>query len=637
MPPEELYLSHEQYAAQLNTFTTVQFGIHLQGNSSQILQFNTKPQTAFNKKFDLLLADLKANTAAGFTNYIFFDTAKQSERLQAIFDDISGKNTIAYEAIGHTLHEGFIDAEHKIAVYTDHQIFERFHRYKLKNTFNKTKEAITLKEIKGLNPGDYITHIDHGVGRYGGLEKIEVNGKLQESIRLVYKDNDVLYVSIQNLHRIAKYGSKEGAVPKLDKLGSSAWQNLKQKTKKKVKEIAYDLIKLYAERKSKKGFAYAPDTYLQTELEASFIYEDTPDQLKATKDVKKDMEDPAPMDRLVCGDVGFGKTEIAIRAAFKAATDGKQVAVLAPTTLLTRQHYKTFSQRLKGMPCNVDYINRFKSPKEQRETLERLKAGKIDILIGTHRIVGKDVQFSDLGLLIIDEEHKFGVGVKDKLKTIKANVDTLTLTATPIPRTLQFSMMGARDLSIINTPPPNRQPVQTEVAVFDHEIIRDAIQYEIERGGQVFFINNRVNNLQDIEYMVRRLCPTVKVMSAHGQMEGDKLEEAMVSFVDGDYDVLICTTIVESGIDIPNANTIIINDAHNFGLSDLHQLRGRVGRSNRKAYCYLLAPPASALTSEAQKRLRAISEFSELGSGFQIAMRDLDIRGAGNLRGRNSR
>ena len=633
LPPDELYLSPEQFFVEANSFSRVEYGLHFLSEPQETIRFNIQPQTTFNKKFDLLIADLKKHTEQGFVNYIFFDTEKQAERLRAIFDDLAGKNTLTWESIGHTLHEGFVDQDQKIACYTDHQIFERFHRYKVKNTFNKTKEAITLKELRGLNPGDYITHIDHGVGRYGGLEKLEVNGRLQESIRLVYKDNDILYVSIQNLHRISKYGSKEGAIPKLDKLGSQAWQNLKQTTKKKVKEIAYDLIKLYAERKAKKGFAYSPDTYLQNELEASFIYEDTPDQLKATKDVKKDMEESAPMDRLVCGDVGFGKTEIAIRAAFKAATDGKQVAVMAPTTLLTRQHFKTFTQRLKGMPCNVDYINRFKTAKEQKETLRRLEEGKIDILIGTHRIVGKDVKFSDLGLLIIDEEHKFGVGVKDKLKTIKANVDTLTLTATPIPRTLQFSMMGARDLSIINTPPPNRQPVQTEVLSFDHDAIRDAIQYEIERGGQVFFIHNRVNNLLDIELMIRRLCPTVRVLAAHGQMDAAKLEEAMVNFIDGDYDVLVSTTIVESGIDIPNANTMIINDAHSFGLSDLHQLRGRVGRSNRKAYCYLITPPPSALTSEAQKRLRAISEFSELGSGFQIAMRDLDIRGAGNLLG----
>ena len=639
IPPSELYLNDEEFLAQISKFRTVEFGPRYYFSPTLELVFSTTPQPVFNKNFDLLMTHLNQQQEKGFTNFIFFDTHKQAERLRNIFNDLaSNQDSLisgggSWTGIKVTLHEGFIDSENKVACYTDHQIFERFHRYRVKNVSIKAKETITLKEIKGLNPGDYITHIDHGVGRYGGLEKIEVNGKVQESIRLVYRDNDVLYVSIHSLHRIAKYGSKDGATPKLDKLGSTAWQTLKQKTKKKVKEIAYDLIKLYAERKAKKGHAFAPDNYLQNELEASFIYEDTPDQIKATRDVKKDMEEEAPMDRLVCGDVGFGKTEIAIRAAFKAAVDGKQVAVLAPTTILTLQHYRTFSERLKGMPCKIDFINRFKTPKEQKDILQQLADGKIDILIGTHRIVGKDIKFKDLGLLIIDEEQKFGVGVKDKLKLLKADVDTLTLTATPIPRTLQFSMMGARDLSIMNTPPANRHPVQTEVCTFGDELIRDAILFEIERNGQVFFINNRVGTLIEIELLLKRLCPNVKVLTAHGQMEAAALEEAMVSFIDGDYDVLISTTIVESGLDIPNANTIIINDAHMFGLSDLHQLRGRVGRSNRQAFCYLLAPPQSVLTSEAQKRLRAISEFSDLGSGFQIAMRDLDIRGAGNLLG----
>jgi transcription-repair coupling factor (superfamily II helicase) len=492
---------------------------------------------------------------------------------------------------------------------------------------------LTLKELKGLNPGDYVTHIDYGVGRYGGLETIEVNGKTQETIRLVYKDYDVVNISIHSLHRIAKYSGKEGTEPKINKLGTNAWATLKQKTKKKVKEIAYDLIQLYAKRKALKGFKFSPDGYLQTELEASFIYEDTPDQIKATADVKKDMEAEAPMDRLVCGDVGFGKTEVAIRAAFKAATDGKQVAVLVPTTILALQHYKTFSERLKDFPVKVDYINRFKSARNQKETLEALEKGQVDILIGTHGIVGKGVKFRDLGLIIIDEEQKFGVAVKDKLKTIKTSVDTLTLTATPIPRTLQFSMMGSRDLSVISTPPPNRYPVQTELHTFNEEIIRDAITFEVSRGGQVFFVHNRVQNITEIAGMINRLCPDVKVGIGHGQLEGDKLEEVMLGFVEGEYDVLVATTIIEAGLDISNANTIIINHAHMFGLSDLHQMRGRVGRSNKKAFCYLLTTPVSLLTNEARKRLKTIEEFSELGSGFNIAMRDLDIRGAGNLLG----
>ncbi len=628
LPPKERYIDRSTILEQLLNFRIVEFGNRFYFEESAVFQYEQSPQPVFNKNFDLLIADLNDNVKKGFQNILFSDTGKQVERLRTIMNERAD-----FAPIHLSIHEGFVDKQLKVACYTDHQVFERYHRFQVKNSFSKTSEAITLKEIKGLNPGDYITHIDHGLGRYGGLEKMEVNGKLQEAIRLVYKDNDILYVSIHSLHRISKYSSKEGAAPKLDKLGSNAWQNLKQKTKRKVKEIAFDLIQLYAERKAKKGFAFAPDNYLQNELEASFIYEDTPDQLKATRDVKKDMEEQAPMDRLVCGDVGFGKTEIAIRAAFKAAVDGKQVAVLVPTTILALQHFRTFSERLKGMACTVDYINRFKSAKEQKDTLQKLEEGKIDIIIGTHRIVGKDVRFKDLGLLVIDEEQKFGVGVKDKLKTIKTNVDTLTLTATPIPRTLQFSMMGARDLSIINTPPANRYPVQTELHPFNQELIRDAIMYEVSRGGQVFFVHNRVGTLVEIELLIKRLCPNVKALIAHGQMDGDKLEEAMMNFINGDYDVLISTTIVESGLDIPNANTIIINDAHTFGLSDLHQLRGRVGRSNKKAFCYLLSPPPSALTSEAQKRLRAISEFSDLGSGFQIAMRDLDIRGAGNLLG----
>lgn len=634
--PDELYITQEHFFKQLFNFPCVEFGNRFHLETVLTIEYECTPQPAFNKNFEMLLDHLNSNAENNFNNIIFFDTEKQAERLRSIFSDLNKTNLHTddlWTGIPLSVHEGFIDKQNKIACYTDHQVFGRYHRYQLKNSFSKTNEAITLKELKGLNPGDYITHIDHGIGRYGGLEKMEVNGKLQEAIRLVYKDSDILYVSIHSLHRIAKYSGKEGAVPKLDKLGSQAWQNLKQKTKRKVKEIAFDLIRLYAERKSKIGFAFAPDNYLQNELEASFIYEDTPDQLKATQDVKKDMEDEAPMDRLVCGDVGFGKTEVAIRAAFKAAVDGKQTAVLVPTTILALQHFRTFSERLKDMPCAVDYINRFKSAKAQKESLQKLNEGKTDIIIGTHRLVGKDVKFKDLGLLIIDEEQKFGVGVKDKLKTMKSNVDTLTLTATPIPRTLQFSMMGARDLSIINTPPPNRYPVQTELHSFNHELIRDAIMYEVARRGQVFFIHNRVGTLVEIELLIKKLCTNVRVLTAHGQMEGEQLESTMLDFINGDYDVLVSTTIVESGLDIPNANTMIINDAHTFGLSDLHQLRGRIGRSNKKAFCYLLAPPMSVLTNEAQKRLCSITEFSDLGSGFQIAMRDLDIRGAGNLLG----
>ncbi|MBC7862479.1 MAG: transcription-repair coupling factor, partial [Bacteroidia bacterium] len=531
------------------------------------------------------------------------------------------------------IHEGFIDHELKIAAYTDHQVFERYHKFFLKeNSFKKT-EALTLKEIQSLNPGDYVTHIDHGIGRFAGLEKMMVNGKQQEAVKLVYKDNDILLVSVHSLHRIAKYSGKEGNVPRMDKLGSTHWQTLKQKTKKKVKEIAYDLIKLYAKRKSLSGHAFARDNYLQTELEASFIYEDTPDQVKSTADVKRDMEKPHPMDRLICGDVGFGKTEIAIRAAFKAVCDSKQVAVLVPTTILALQHFKTFTERLKGMPCTIDYINRFRSPKEQKESLEKLIEGKTDIIIGTHKLAGKEIKFKNLGLLIIDEEQKFGVAIKDKLKTIKNSVDTLTLTATPIPRTLQFSLMGARDLSVIATPPPNRYPIQTELLMYNEEAIRDAISYEIRRGGQVFFIHNKVSNLQEIAGMINRLVPDARVACGHGQMDGEKLENIMLGFVEGFYDVLVSTTIVESGLDIPNANTIFINDAQNFGLSDMHQMRGRVGRTNKKAFCYLLVPSLLTLTNDARKRLKAITEFTDLGSGFQVAMRDLDIRGAGNLLG----
>jgi transcription-repair coupling factor (superfamily II helicase) len=637
LQPDEMYVNAAVFAKQSLNFSLIEFGNRFYLQPTLTLTYNFAPQPSFNKNFDLLTKDLNSNIEKGIKNIIFSDTAKQIERLYAIFEDIipgfKSTESKVFTPILLSIHEGFIDRDLKLACYTDHQVFERYHRFRLKNSGYKKNEAITIKELKGLNPGDYVTHIDHGIGRFGGLEKIEVNGKMQEAIRLVYKDNDVLYISITSLHRIAKYSGKEGAAPRIDKLGSNAWQNLKQKTKKKVKEIAFDLIKLYAQRKAMKGFQFSRDTYLQNELEASFIYEDTPDQLKTTVDVKRDMEQPSPMDRLVCGDVGFGKTEIAIRAAFKAATDGKQVAVLVPTTILALQHYKTFRERLKDFPCHVDYINRFKTPTQQRETLKKLAEGKVDIIIGTHKLAGKEVKFKDLGLLIIDEEQKFGVAVKDKLKTLKSTVDTLTLTATPIPRTLQFSMMGARDLSVITTPPPNRYPVHTELHTFNEETIRDAVSYELSRGGQVFFVHNRVQSIKEVAGMIQRLVPGARVHIGHGQMEGEKLEQVMLDFVEGDYDVLVATTIIESGLDIPNANTIIINDAHMFGLSDLHQMRGRVGRSNKKAFCYLLSPPVAMLTSEARKRLKAIEEFSDLGSGFSIAMRDLDIRGAGNILG----
>jgi transcription-repair coupling factor (superfamily II helicase) len=631
LEPEELYLSGSAFLSLTEKFPVIEWGNYFLHPPGLTINYNFAPQPSFNKKFDLLMEHMQENTDLGYRNFIFSDTSKQLERLRSIFDDI-GKN-IDFQPFNCSLHEGFADRDMKITCYTDHQIFERYHKFQLKNSAYKKKEALTLKELKDLKPGDFVTHIDHGIGRFGGLEKIEVNGKIQETIRIVYKDNDILNISIHSLHRIAKYSGKEGNVPRIDKLGSNAWSNLKQKTKKKVIEIAFDLIQLYAKRKAQKGFQFSPDNYMQNELEASFIYEDTPDQVKSTADVKRDMEKVYPMDRLVCGDVGFGKTEIAIRAAFKAVCDSKQVAVLVPTTILALQHFKTFSERLRDLPCKVDYINRFRSPKQQKETLQNLADGKVDILIGTHKLVGKEVKFRDLGLLIIDEEQKFGVGVKDKLKTMKVNVDTLTLTATPIPRTLQFSMMGARDLSVINTPPPNRYPVETSLNVFSEEIIRDGIMHEIKRGGQVFFVHNRVSSLPEIAGLISRLCPGVKVATGHGQMEGDKLEEVMLGFVEGDFDVLVSTTIIESGLDISNANTIFINDAHMFGLSDLHQMRGRVGRSNKKAFCYLITPPLSVLTDEARKRLKAIEEFSELGSGFHIAMRDLDIRGAGNLLG----
>jgi len=629
--PEKLYLSGKEFAQTLGEFRVIEFGIMNYLSPELTIDFKILPQPAFHKDFQKIGQQFIDFSQQGFTNLLFSNQPKQIERIDRIFEDL--QLDVDYIPMPHPLHEGFEIPELKLVCYTDHELFERYYRFRLKEGFAQTKQALSLKEIYDLQKGDYVVHIDHGIGRFSGLETIEVNGKPQEAVRLVYKDNDVVYVSIHSLHRISKYSGKEGAVPTLNKIGTKAWSNLKNKTKTKIKEIAFDLIKLYAKRKSQPGFAFSQDGYLQNELEASFIYEDTPDQLKATQAVKEDMESDTPMDRLICGDVGFGKTEIAIRAAFKAATDGKQVAVLVPTTILSLQHYRSFKERLKDFPVEVDYLNRFKSAHQITETIQKVKEGKVDILIGTHLIANKRVKFKDLGLLIIDEEQKFGVSVKDKLKTLRESVDTLTLTATPIPRTLQFSLMGARDLSIINTPPPNRQPVLTEIIRFDEELIRDAISYEVSRGGQVYFVHNRVQNIREIAGMIQRLCPGVRVGIGHGQMEGKDLEKVMMDFIEGEYDVLLATSIVESGIDISNANTIIINNANNFGLSDLHQLRGRVGRSNRKAFCYLIAPNSHDMTSEARKRLEALVQFSDLGSGFNIAMKDLDIRGAGNLLG----
>ncbi len=644
----DLLLKGREFLKLLLEFSSIEFGRQFFFKNSSLIAFNIAPQPSFNKNFDLLMADLAKHGANGYRNMIMADGPKQAERLKAILEDLESSCEIAKwrnsenpaSCVLHPassiillpVHEGFVDHDLKLICYTDHQIFERYHHFHLKDGY-AGKEALTLKEIYDLKPGDFVTHIDHGVGRFDGLEKIMNNGKEQEAIRLIYKNDDVLYVSIHSLHRISKYIGKEGTAPVLNRLGSDSWNKLKAKTKSRVKDIARDLIKLYAERRATKGFAFAPDTYMQTELEASFIYEDTPDQIKSTLDVKKDLEADFPMDRLVCGDVGFGKTEIAIRAAFKVVADSKQVAILVPTTILALQHYKTFSERLKNFPCKVEYINRFRSARKQTEILKEVEEGKIDILIGTHRILSKDIQFRDLGLLIVDEEQKFGVSSKEKMKRLRVNVDTLTLTATPIPRTLQFSLMGARDLSIINTPPPNRFPVQTEIHPFHEDIFREAISNELSRGGQVFVVNTRVQNIGEVAGMIQRLVPGSAVTVAHGQMDGPKLEKVMLDFIEGEFDVLVATTIIESGLDIPNVNTIIINDAHHYGLSDLHQLRGRVGRSNKKAFCYLIAPPMSALTDEARKRLRAIEEFSELGSGFSIAMRDLDIRGAGNILG----
>ncbi len=629
--PSEIFCSSELLKKELGDFTRVQLLNNSSENDAELINFETKPQSSFNKKFDLLIDNLNKNSKEGFKNYIFCSSEQQAKRFHDIFED-NEQHVDQFEAVVFPLYQGFIDITQKNVCYTDHQIFERYHKFQLKNGYAK-KQAITLKELTNLEVGDYVTHIDHGIGRFGGLQKIDVEGKIQEAIKLIYGERDILYLSIHSLYKISKYNGKDGTTPKIYKLGSGAWKKLKQKTKKRVKEIAFNLIELYAKRRTQKGFAFDPDSYLQHELESSFIYEDTPDQVTSTADVKRDMENERPMDRLVCGDVGFGKTEVAIRAAFKAVDNGKQVAILVPTTILAFQHFKTFTERLTEMPVNVDYLNRFRTTKQRNSVLERLKNGRLDIVIGTHQLVNKAVEFKDLGLLIIDEEQKFGVAVKDKLKTIKQNVDTLTLTATPIPRTLQFSLMAARDLSIISTPPPNRYPVDTQVVRFSEEIIRDAIRYEISRNGQVFFVHNRIENIKEVAGMIQRLVPDAKIGIGHGQMEGRKLESLMLSFMNNEFDVLVSTTIIESGLDVPNANTMFINNANNFGLSDLHQMRGRVGRSNKKAFCYFITPPFSAMTDDARKRIQALEQFSELGSGLNIAMKDLEIRGAGDLLG----
>jgi len=630
LSPSELFEQVESFENELKGFQQIEFGNRFYLKTDFELQFNAEPQTSFNKNFDLIVENLGQWQMQNTSLVIAAESLAQFTRLETIFKELDP--TLEVQALNIGLRSGFIDKNREILCYTDHQLFDRFHKYKTKTKHSKSK-ALTLKELRSLQPGDYVTHIDHGIARFAGMEKVDVNGRMQESIRLVYRDDDLLYVSVHSIHKISKYAGKEGEPPSISKLGSPEWENKKKKVKGKVKDIAKDLINLYAKRKTANGFAYDKDGFLQAELESSFIYEDTPDQAKATDDVKADMELPHPMDRLVCGDVGFGKTEVAIRAAFKAAVNGKQAAVLVPTTILAMQHYRTFSERLSNFPINVEYINRFKTTKQIKETLKRVKEGKTEILVGTHRIVNKDVEFKDLGLLVIDEEQKFGVKVKDRLKEMRVNVDVLTLTATPIPRTLHFSLMGARDLSVIATPPPNRQPVTTEIHTFNDELIRDAVSFELRRGGQVFFVHNRINDIEQVGNIILRLVPDARIGIAHGQMDGTILEKRMVKFIEGEYDVLVSTNIIESGLDIPNANTIIINHAHMFGLSDLHQMRGRVGRSNRKAFCYLLTPPTIGLTSDARKRLSALEEFSDLGDGFKVAMRDLDIRGAGNLLG----
>lgn len=629
--PQDIFFSGELFLQQLKSFNTVEFGSsgHYRQHR-EVLEWKSAPQPAFKKEFKLLAEHLKGNTALGMKNFFLSENEKQIRRLEEIFKEVDP--AVQFEGVKQEIHAGFTDQVLRLVCYTDHEVFERYHRYKSSSGATRS-QALTLKELRELQPGDYVTHVQHGIGKFGGLQKIKVGENVQEAVRIVYRDGDEIFVNVNSLYKIAKYSGKEGAEPALSKLGSAEWGRAKARTKTRLKELAFDLIALYARRKATQGHAYSADSYMQQELEASFLYEDTPDQLTCTEDVKADMEAPAPMDRLICGDVGFGKTEIAVRAAFKAALDGKQTVVLVPTTILALQHFKTFSERLAKFPITVDYLNRFRTAKETKEILNRLAEGKIDIIIGTHRLVSTDVKFKDLGLLIIDEEHKFGVSVKEKLKNLKVNVDSLALTATPIPRTLQFSLMGVRDLSTLATPPPNRQPVETSVVTFDQGIIRDAVAYELKRGGQVFFVHNRIEDLDEIGSMIRKLVPDARISIAHGQMPGPKMEEVMTRFIEGGTDVLVCTTIIESGLDIPNANTIIIDQAHMYGLSDLHQMRGRVGRSNRKAHCLLLAPHESLLSRDAKKRLKAIEEFSDIGSGFHISLRDLDIRGAGDLFG----
>ena len=630
LQPELLFEQGADFVEAAKKFSIVEFGRQFYLKKATKVSWESQPQPSFNKNFDLLVANLGDNEKTGFLNLIVAENEKQIDRLQGIFQELDP--TLQVQSLLLSLREGFVDKQAKLVCYTDHQLFERFHRYKSKSKSTASK-ALTLKEIKALHPGDYVVHVDYGVGRFAGLEKVDVSGNMQEAVRLIFRDDDLLYVNIHSLHKISKYSGQEGQAPSMSKLGSPDWDNKKARVKKQVKDIAKDLIALYAKRRSAPGFAFSRDSVLQVELESSFLYEDTPDQAVSTADVKADMEKSYPMDRLVCGDVGFGKTEVAIRAAFKAVNDRKQVAILVPTTILAMQHYQTLSERLENFPVKVDYLNRFRSAKDIKAIKEQVTSGEIDILIGTHKIVSKDIEFKDLGLLIIDEEQKFGVKVKDQLKNLRVNVDVLTLTATPIPRTLHFSLMGARDLSIIATPPPNRQPVTTEVQTFEEEVIRDAVSYELRRGGQVFFVHNRVGEIDSIANLILKLVPDARVIGAHGQMDGDKLEKIMVDFINHQYDVLVSTNIIESGLDIPNANTILINRAHMFGLSDLHQMRGRVGRSNKKAFCYLLTSPLSGLTAEARKRLQTLEEFSDLGDGFKVAMKDLDIRGAGNLLG----
>lgn len=625
-----------EFTAQVLEFRRLEFGHQPTGQPDAVLQFDTVAQPIFHKNFDLVTQCFLEYLQKGYTLYICSDSTKQTDRLRAIFDDrhAAGAQPLDFTPVERTLHEGFADHELKMCIFTDHQLFDRFHKYSLKSDKARSgKVALSLKELNQFTPGDYVVHTDHGVGRFAGLMRVPNGDTTQEVMKLVYQNDDVVFVSIHSLHKVSKYKGKEGEAPRLNKLGTGAWEKLKDRTKKKIKDIARDLIKLYSQRREEKGFQYSPDSFLQQELEASFLYEDTPDQSKATAEVKADMESARPMDRLVCGDVGFGKTEVAVRAAFKAVADNKQVAVLVPTTVLAYQHFQTFKERLKNFPCRVEYLSRARTSAQVRAVIKGLEQGEVNIIIGTHRILGKDVKFHDLGLLIIDEEQKFGVSVKEKLRQLKVNVDTLTMTATPIPRTLQFSLLGARDLSVIQTPPPNRYPVQTEVHTFNEEVIADAINFEMSRNGQVFFVNNRISNLAELQALIQRRIPDCRVCIGHGQMEPAEMEKVILDFANYEYDVLLATTIIESGIDIPNANTILINQAQNFGLSDLHQMRGRVGRSNKKAFCYLLAPPLSTLTQEARRRLQAIENFSDLGSGIHIAMQDLDIRGAGNMLG----